>query len=135
MYLIHTHLIMIGTFGYGFGLWPKAECFMASATAFASAKIVPLVYICAQPQRSSAKVNVDLLSKCSEISCYTIRNIMLCLFYIVKFNLLLFKAIKPPNMSQRGQKAYWHIWRLLSPRQCKKQGWILQNIIIHRFRG
>ena len=79
--------------------------------------------------RSLAKVNVDSLrSKCSKISCYTARNITPCLFYIVRFNLLLSEALKPPNVSQRGQKllglrprslltSFRHIWRLLSPRQ------------------
>ena len=72
---------------------------------------------------------MDLLrSKCSKISCYTARKITPCLFYIVRFNLLLSEALKPPNVSQRGQKllglrprslltSFRHIWRLLSPRQ------------------
>ena len=70
----------------------------------------------------------SLRSKCSKISCYTARNITPCLFYIVRFNLLLSEALKPPNVSQRGQKllglrprslltSFRHIWRLLSPRQ------------------
>ena len=79
--------------------------------------------------RSLAKVYVDSLrSKCSKISCYTARNITPCLFYIVRFNLLLSEALKPPNVSQRGQKllglqprslltSFLLIWRLESLRQ------------------